>query len=32
VIPHSVDSVVSASLYAYTVTSTRRNLYRIPLQ
>jgi eukaryotic-like serine/threonine-protein kinase len=32
VIPHTVDSAVSTSLYAYTVRSTRRNLYRIPLQ
>jgi len=32
VIPHRVDSVVSKSLYAYTVVSTQRNLYRIPLQ
>jgi eukaryotic-like serine/threonine-protein kinase len=31
VIPHQVDSAVSTSLYAYTVNSTRRNLYRIPL-
>ena len=31
VIPHHVDSAVSTALYAYTVTSTRRNLYRIPL-
>jgi eukaryotic-like serine/threonine-protein kinase len=32
VIPHQVDSAVSSSLYAYTVNTTRRNLYRIPLQ
>jgi Tol biopolymer transport system component/tRNA A-37 threonylcarbamoyl transferase component Bud32 len=32
VIPHQVDSAVSTSLYAYTVNTTRRNLYRIPLQ
>jgi Tol biopolymer transport system component/predicted Ser/Thr protein kinase len=32
VIPHLVDSAVSISTYAYTVNSTRRNLYRIPLQ
>jgi eukaryotic-like serine/threonine-protein kinase len=32
VIPHTVDSAMSTSLYAYTVKSTRRNLYRIPLQ
>ncbi len=32
VIPHLVDSAVSTSTYAYTVNSTRRNLYRIPLQ
>jgi len=32
VIPHRVGSVMSKSLYAYTVESTRRNLYRIPLQ
>jgi WD40 repeat protein len=32
VIPRTVDSAVSTSLYAYTVKSTRRNLYRIPLQ
>ena len=32
VIPHRVGSVVSKSLYAYTVVSTQRNLYRIPLQ
>jgi len=32
VIPHTVDSAVSTSLYAYTVRSTRRNLYRIPLE
>jgi Tol biopolymer transport system component/predicted Ser/Thr protein kinase len=31
VIPRTVDSAVSTSLYAYTVKSTRRNLYRIPL-
>ncbi len=31
VIPHQVDSAVSTSLYAYTVNTTRRNLYRIPL-
>jgi Tol biopolymer transport system component/predicted Ser/Thr protein kinase len=32
VIPRTVDSAVSTSLYAYTVKTTRRNLYRIPLQ
>jgi len=32
VIPHIVDSAVSPSLYVYTVQSTHRNLYRIPLQ
>jgi len=32
VIPRQVNSAVSTSLYAYTVNSTRRNLYRIPLQ
>lgn len=32
VIPHLVDSAVSTSIYAYTVNSTRRNLYRVPLQ
>ena len=32
VIPHQVDSAVSTGLYAYTVRSARRNLYRIPLQ
>ena len=32
VIPHQVGSVLSKSLYAYTVVSTQRNLYRIPLQ
>jgi serine/threonine protein kinase len=31
VIPHFVESAVSPSVYAYTVTTTRRNLYRIPL-
>jgi eukaryotic-like serine/threonine-protein kinase len=31
-IPHIVDSAFSPSLYLYTVHSTRRNLYRIPLQ
>ena len=32
VIPRQVDSAVSTGLYAYTVRSARRNLYRIPLQ
>ena len=32
VIPRRVDSAVSTGLYAYTVRSARRNLYRIPLQ
>jgi hypothetical protein len=32
VIPHIVDSAFSPSLYVYTVPSTYRNLYRIPLQ
>jgi Tol biopolymer transport system component/tRNA A-37 threonylcarbamoyl transferase component Bud32 len=32
VIPHRASSVVSKSLYAYTMVSTQRNLYRIPLQ
>ena len=32
VIARTVDSAVSTSLYAYTVKTTRRNLYRIPLQ
>jgi hypothetical protein len=32
VIPQPVDSAVSPSSYAYTRQSTRRNLYRIPLQ
>ena len=32
VIPHQVDSAVNTGLYAYTVRSARRNLYRIPLQ
>ena len=31
VIPHVVESAISPSIYAYTVQSTRRNLYRIPL-
>jgi hypothetical protein len=31
-IPHVVDSAVSPTMYAYTIQSTRRNLYRIPLQ
>ncbi|MFZ3333978.1 MAG: protein kinase [Candidatus Acidiferrales bacterium] len=31
-IPHVVDSAVSPTVYAYTVQSTRRDLYRIPLQ
>jgi eukaryotic-like serine/threonine-protein kinase len=30
-IPHSVESALSPSLYAYTRQNTRRNLYRIPL-
>ena len=32
VIPHLVDTAYSQSLYTYTVQSTYRNLYRIPLQ
>jgi eukaryotic-like serine/threonine-protein kinase len=32
VIPHIVDSAFSPSLYVYTVQTTHRNLYRIPLQ
>ncbi|MFZ3217033.1 MAG: protein kinase [Candidatus Acidiferrales bacterium] len=32
VIPHPVDSAISTSLYAYTQETTRRNLFRIPLQ
>jgi len=32
VIPHIVDEAFSSSLYVYTVQSTHRNLYRIPLQ
>jgi Tol biopolymer transport system component len=32
VIPRRVDSAVNTGLYAYTVRSARRNLYRIPLQ
>ena len=32
VIPHVVSSAVSPSLYAYLVMTTRRNLYRIPLE
>jgi len=32
VIPHSVESAVSPSLYTYTVQNTRRNLFRVPLQ
>ena len=32
VIPRRVYSAVSTGLYAYTVRSARRNLYRIPLQ
>ena len=30
-IPRFVDSAVDPAVYAYTVTNTRRNLYRIPL-
>ena len=30
-IPWYVQSAVNPSLYAYTRTNTRRNLYRIPL-
>ena len=30
-IPRFVDCAVSPAVYAYTVTNTRRNLYRIPL-
>jgi hypothetical protein len=29
--PHIVDTAFSPSLYVYTVQSTYRNLYRIPL-
>jgi Tol biopolymer transport system component/tRNA A-37 threonylcarbamoyl transferase component Bud32 len=32
VIPRRVGSIVNKSLYAYTLVSTQRNLYRIPLQ
>jgi hypothetical protein len=32
VLPHIVDSAFSPSVYVYTVHSTYRNLYRIPLQ
>jgi hypothetical protein len=32
VIPHRAYSIVSKSLYAYTLQNTQRNLYRIPLQ
>jgi len=32
VIPHRAGSVVSKSLYAYTLVNAQRNLYRIPLQ
>ena len=32
VIPHIVNTAFSSSLYTYTVQTTRRNLYRIPLQ
>jgi serine/threonine protein kinase len=31
VIPHLVDSAFNSSLYVYTIPSTYRNLYRIPL-
>ncbi len=31
-IPHVVDSALSPTVYAYRLQSTRRNLYRIPLQ
>jgi serine/threonine protein kinase len=31
-IPQVVDSALSPTVYAYTLQSTRRNLYRIPLQ
>jgi Tol biopolymer transport system component len=31
VLPYSIDSAASLSVYAYTKESTRRNLYRIPL-
>ena len=31
-IPEVVESAVSPTLYAFTRQSTRRNLYRIPLQ
>jgi serine/threonine protein kinase len=31
VIPREVDSIVSSSVYAYTLENARRNLYRIPL-
>jgi hypothetical protein len=32
VIPHIVSSAASPSVYAYVQQTTRRNLYRIPLQ
>jgi Tol biopolymer transport system component/predicted Ser/Thr protein kinase len=32
VIPRFVDSAISPSVYAYSIHTTRRNLYRIPLQ
>ena len=32
VFPHIVDSAFSSSLYVYTVHTTHRNLFRIPLQ
>jgi len=31
-IPHIVDTAFSSSIYVYTVNSTYRNLYRIPLE
>jgi Tol biopolymer transport system component len=31
-VPANVESIVSPSLYVYSVQNTRRNLYRIPLQ
>jgi hypothetical protein len=30
-IPWNVESAVNTSIYAYTRSNTRRNLYRIPL-
>jgi len=31
VIPHIVDEAFSSSLYVYTIQTTYRNLYRIPV-